>query len=42
MFSHITLGTNDFAKAAAFYDAVFAALGIEPFTEAIAVPESAP
>jgi len=30
MFSHITLGTNDFAKAAAFYDAVFAALGIEP------------
>lgn len=29
MFSHITLGTNDFEKAAAFYDAVFAALGIE-------------
>lgn len=29
MFSHITLGTNDFEQAAAFYDAVFAALGIE-------------
>lgn len=26
MFSHITLGTNDFAKAGAFYDAVMATL----------------
>ncbi|MGB0632433.1 MAG: VOC family protein [Alphaproteobacteria bacterium] len=28
MFSHITVGTNDLAKAGAFYDAVFAALGL--------------
>jgi catechol 2,3-dioxygenase-like lactoylglutathione lyase family enzyme len=27
MFSHVTLGTNDFAKAEKFYDAVMAALG---------------
>ena len=27
MFSHVTLGTNDFAKAEKFYDAVMAVLG---------------
>ncbi len=27
MFSHVTLGTNDFHKAEPFYDAVMAALG---------------
>ena len=27
MFSHVTLGTNDFAKAEQFYDAVMAVLG---------------
>ncbi|MEQ1864490.1 MAG: hypothetical protein ABL996_07530 [Micropepsaceae bacterium] len=27
MFSHVTLGTNDFAKAETFYDAVMAVLG---------------
>ena len=27
MFSHVTLGTNDFAKAERFYDAVMAVLG---------------
>ena len=27
MFSHVTLGTNDYAKAEKFYDAVMAALG---------------
>jgi catechol 2,3-dioxygenase-like lactoylglutathione lyase family enzyme len=27
MFSHVTLGTNDFARAEKFYDAVMAALG---------------
>lgn len=31
MFSHVTLGTNDFARATVFYDAVFAALGIKRF-----------
>ena len=31
MFSHVTLGTNDFAAATAFYDAVFATLGIGRF-----------
>lgn len=29
MFSHITLGTHDLARATAFYDAVLAPLGIE-------------
>ncbi len=33
MFSHVTLGANDFAKALAFYDAVFGALGIPKFFE---------
>ena len=28
MFSHVTVGTNDLAKAGAFYDAVFKALGM--------------
>lgn len=28
MFSHVTVGTNDLAKAGAFYDAVFEALGM--------------
>ena len=28
MFSHVTVGTNDVAKAGAFYDAVFEALGM--------------
>ena len=29
MFSHVTIGTNDLARAAPFYDAVMSALGIE-------------
>jgi catechol 2,3-dioxygenase-like lactoylglutathione lyase family enzyme len=29
MFSHITFGTSDIRKAAAFYDAVFAPLGLK-------------
>ena len=29
MFSHVTIGTNDLGRAAAFYDAVLAPLGIE-------------
>jgi catechol 2,3-dioxygenase-like lactoylglutathione lyase family enzyme len=29
MFSHLTIGTNDLARACAFYDAVLAPLGIE-------------
>ena len=29
MFSHLTIGTNDLARAMAFYDAVLAPLGIE-------------
>jgi len=29
MFSHVTVGTNDMAKAKAFYDAVLAPLGLE-------------
>ncbi|WP_372624067.1 VOC family protein [Falsiroseomonas sp.] len=28
MFSHVTLGTNDFARALAFYDALLAPLGL--------------
>jgi len=31
MFSHATIGTNDMPRAVAFYDAVFACLGIERF-----------
>ena len=29
MFSHVTLGTNDFARAIAFYDALLFPLGLE-------------
>ena len=29
MFSHLTIGTNDLARALAFYDAALAPLGIE-------------
>ena len=29
MFSHVTIGTNDLARATAFYDAALAPLGIE-------------
>ena len=29
MFSHVTVGTNDIAKAKAFYDAVLGPLGLE-------------
>ncbi len=29
MFSHVTIGTNDLARAVAFYDAVLAPLGID-------------
>jgi catechol 2,3-dioxygenase-like lactoylglutathione lyase family enzyme len=28
MFSHVTVGTNEFARAEAFYDAVMGALGV--------------
>ena len=31
MFSHATVGTNDFDRAVAFYDAVLGAVGIERF-----------
>ncbi|MBC8239668.1 MAG: VOC family protein [Alphaproteobacteria bacterium] len=31
MFSHVTVGTNDFARAAVFYDAVLATLGHKRF-----------
>lgn len=31
MYSHVTVGTNDFARAAAFYDAVLAILDHERF-----------
>lgn len=31
MFSHITVGTNDFERAAGFYDAVLGVLGHERF-----------
>tara|TARA_R110002110_G_scaffold6054_1_gene30562 strand:+ start:12063 stop:12446 length:384 start_codon:yes stop_codon:yes gene_type:complete len=31
MFSHVTIGSSDPDKAAAFYDAVLATLGIAPF-----------
>jgi|TARA_B110000196_G_scaffold312618_1_gene318117 catechol 2,3-dioxygenase-like lactoylglutathione lyase family enzyme len=31
MFSHITVGTNNFARAAAFYDTVLATLGHQRF-----------
>jgi catechol 2,3-dioxygenase-like lactoylglutathione lyase family enzyme len=30
MFSHIMIGTNDLARAKAFYDAVLGALGVPP------------
>ena len=30
MFSHVTIGTNDLARAAPFYDAVMAALDVPP------------
>ena len=30
MFSHMTVGSNDLAKAQAFYDAIFAAMGAKP------------
>ena len=30
MFSHISIGTNDFGRAEAFYDALFAVLGARP------------
>ena len=33
MIGYITLGTNDFPRAAAFYDALFAELGIGRFME---------
>ena len=33
MFTHIMIGTNDTAKAKAFYDALFAVLGAKPATE---------
>ena len=33
MFSHITLGTNDLAKARTFYNAIFAAMGAAPANE---------
>jgi catechol 2,3-dioxygenase-like lactoylglutathione lyase family enzyme len=29
MFSHLTIGTNDFARAIGFYDAILAPLGME-------------
>ncbi len=34
MIGYITLGTNDMSKAAAFYDALFATIGIGRFMEA--------
>ena len=33
MFSHVTLGSNDVAKAKAFYDAALAPLGLEAVGE---------
>ena len=30
MFSHLTLGTHDLARAKTFYDAVLATIGVEP------------
>ena len=30
MFSHIVVGANDLDKAKSFYDAIFAAVGVEP------------
>ncbi len=32
MFSHVSLGTNDFGRALVFYDAVLAVLGIKRLT----------
>jgi len=37
MFSHVTLGSNDFAKAEKFYDAVMAVLGHPVFFKASGV-----
>jgi predicted lactoylglutathione lyase len=34
MIGYVTLGTNDFAKAAAFYDALLAEIGAKRFMEA--------
>lgn len=31
--SHVSLGTNDFAKAAGFYDAVLATIGVKRVME---------
>ncbi|WP_439598176.1 VOC family protein [Falsiroseomonas sp.] len=48
MFSHATLGTNDFARARAFYDALLGPLGLTRFHTAegeagyAANPESSP
>tara|TARA_B100000686_G_C16269633_1_gene703361 strand:+ start:135 stop:524 length:390 start_codon:yes stop_codon:yes gene_type:complete len=48
MFSHITLGTNDFPKAMAFYDTMLAPLGslrqltIEEYSFAACGPEEQP
>jgi catechol 2,3-dioxygenase-like lactoylglutathione lyase family enzyme len=33
MYSHVTLGTNDFARAQAFYDAVLPLIGLKRFFE---------
>jgi catechol 2,3-dioxygenase-like lactoylglutathione lyase family enzyme len=33
MYSHVTVGTNDMARARAFYDAVLATLGTASFTQ---------
>lgn len=33
MYSHVTVGTNDMARARAFYDAVLATLGTTSFTQ---------
>ena len=45
MFSHVTIGVNDVDRAVAFYDALFACLGIERFAQgdgyaAYGAPES--
>jgi catechol 2,3-dioxygenase-like lactoylglutathione lyase family enzyme len=35
MFSHVTIGTTDLARAAAFYDAALAPLGIKARAEQV-------
>jgi catechol 2,3-dioxygenase-like lactoylglutathione lyase family enzyme len=35
MFSHLTIGTRDLARAIAFYDAVLTPLGIERLPERV-------